>query len=126
MAGPLTNQSGQTNTPQNVTQPNKTTISTQYSNTSSKPNISNSNSNTGKGMNTINIPEEKLEEMIYDPKTNFKEILKDPNNQNTVMGYILGKSADTNYKNKDRLSTLINTNKDLQTAVNTFMANSKK
>jgi len=89
-------------------------------------NNNSNNSNNGKGMNTLNIPEDKLDEMLYDPKTNFNDLLKDENNKNTVLGYILGKSDDATYKNKDKLTSLMTTNKDLQTAVNTFITNSKK
>lgn len=99
--------------------PNKTLSTNNNSNNSN-------NSNNGKGMNTLNIPEDKLDEMLYDPKTNFNDLLKDENNKNTVLGYILGKSEDVTYKNKDKLTSLMTTNKDLQTAVNNFTANSKK
>jgi len=78
--GPLTNRSGQSNTPQNVTQPNKPTTTTQpnsTSSTSSKPNMSNN------GKVQVNVD---LDSVLNDQKMKgqWGNWLKDPNNANAL------------------------------------------
>jgi hypothetical protein len=116
MAGPLTNQSGQTNTPQNVTQP-KTTTSTQYSNTSSKPNISN------KGKVQVNVD---LDSVLNDTKMKgqWGNWLKDPNNANALKTqYDSMKDLKADPVKRDQFLKIINSDQELSKFVSSLENN---
>lgn len=81
---------------------------------------------TGKPTSTLNVSDKDMDTMLSDPKTNFDEILKDPNNQKTVFGYISNSLMNPQYKNRTNLENLLKTNTKLSTAYNKFINNPVK
>jgi hypothetical protein len=81
---------------------------------------------TGKSISTLNVSDKDMDSMLSDPKTNFDEILKDPNNQKTVFGYISNSLMNPQYKNRTNLENLLKTNTKLSTAYNKFINNPVK
>lgn len=112
MAGPLTNQSGQTSTPQNVTQPNKTTTTT------TKPTSTSSNPN-----NKVQVSVD-LDSVLNDQKMKgqWGNWLKDPNNANALKAqynsFIFDKKADP--VKKDQFINTINSDQELTKFINSL------
>ena len=80
-------------------------------------------SSTGKQLKSLNVSDKDIDTVLSDPKTNFDEILKDPNNQKTVFGYISNSLMNPTYKNREKLQNLLKTNTKLSTAYNKFINN---
>ena len=78
------------------------------------------------GTNSINVSEQDMDNILLNPNTNFDEILKDPNNQQPLFSHITNSLMNPSYKNKDKLQSLLQQNKNLAASYTNFVNSTKQ
>jgi hypothetical protein len=117
--GGLSNRSG-ANTPSSSSYgtSSSTTSNTQTSQT--KPIFSKDKKNK------MNVSSIDMDNMLLNPQTKLDDVLKDKDNQNSILTYISSSMSDPNYKNKEKIQNLIKNNKNLSDALSKFIIGGAK
>jgi hypothetical protein len=76
--------------------------------------------------NKMNVSSIDMDNMLLNPQTKLDDVLKDKDNQNSILTYISSSMSDPNYKNKEKIQNLIKNNKNLSDALSKFIIGGAK